>query len=129
MTEKGILQINEILNDYSEEVQKGIETIAQEVAKDDVNALKNANTYHIRSGDYNKSWTVKTTRGVNSISCIVHNKEHYRLTHLLEKGHNIVGRNGSIVGRAKAFPHIAPVEQNSNSTYERKVTELIRNGG
>lgn len=124
----GLLQINEILNDYKDDIQKGISDIAVDVAKEDVNKLKHANTYKVRSGAYNRSWTVKTTRGLSSINCIVHNKEHYQLTHLLEKGHQIK-RNGTRVGSAKAFPHIAPVEQQSNEQYTRRVENLIRNGG
>ena len=102
--------------------------IAKEVAKEDVDKLRHANTYTVRSGDYNKGWSVKTTNGMNFINCIVHNKDHYQLTHLLEKGHRIK-RNGTIKGNAKAFPHIEPVEKQSNEKYTRKVENLIRNGG
>lgn len=129
MAVEGILQINEILNDYKDDIQQGISNIAQEVAKEDVNKLKNTTTtYKVRSGDYNKGWSVKTTRGMNTISCIVHNKDQYQLTHLLEYGHQIK-RNGTKVGDAKAYPHIEPVEKQSNEQYTRKVESLIRNGG
>ncbi len=130
MANKGILQINDILNDYSDEIQEGITKIAKDVAKEDVDALKNVrNTYTIRSGDYNRSWTSTNAHRKNYVSFIVHNKDHYMLTHLLENGHNIVGRNGTIVGHARAFPHIAPIEQKSNETFTRRVEDLIRNGG
>lgn len=60
--------------------------------------------------EYNKGWTVakdkKKKRGVTS--CIIHNETHYRLAHLLEKGHAIK-RGGRKVGEASAFVHIAPV--------------------
>lgn len=128
MAVEGILQINEILNDYCDDIQNGMRSIAKEVAKEDVDKLRHANTYTVRSGDYNKSWSVKTTNGMNFINCIVHNKDHYQLTHLLEKGHRIK-RNGTIKGNAKAFPHIEPVEKQSNEKYTRKVENLIRNGG
>lgn len=129
MAQEGIIQINEILNDYTDDIQNGISNIAQEVAKEDVNKLRNTtNTYHVRTGKYNKGWTVKTKRGQNTISCIVHNKDNYQLTHLLEKGH-VIKRNGTIKGNAKAFPHIAPIEKQSNEQFQRKVETLIRNGG
>ena len=128
MANSGILKINDILKDYSEEVQEGIVKIAQEVAKEDVQTLRNTrDTYKVRSGKYNKGWTVKTTKGRNTISCIIHNKDQYQLTHLLEKGHTIK-RNGTVKGNAKAYPHIAPVEETSNKTFERRVEELIKNG-
>ena len=129
MALEGILQINEILNDYKDDIQQGISNIAQEVAKEDVNKLKNTTTtYKVRSGKYNKGWSVKTTRGMNSISCVVHNKDQYQLTHLLEYGHQIK-RNGTKVGDAKAYKHIEPVEKQSNEKYSREVESLIRNGG
>lgn len=130
MAVKGILQINDILNEYSRDIQDGIETIAKDVAKDDAKKLRDTrNTYKVRSGKYNKGWTVKTEKGRMSIQCIVHNKDNYQLTHLLEHGHRIIGRDGSVKGQAKAFPHIAPVEQESNKEYERRVENLIKNGG
>lgn len=130
MAVKGILQINDILNEYSRDIQEGIETIAKDVAKDDAKKLRDTrNTYKVRSGKYNKGWTVKTEKGRMSIQCIVHNKDNYQLTHLLEYGHRIIGRDGSVKGQTKAFPHIAPVEQESNKEYEQRVENLIKNGG
>lgn len=59
--------------------------------------------------EYNKGWTRRKegqkTR-LKGIQAVVWNEKHYRLTHLLEKGHAKV--NG---GRTQAFPHILPVEQ------------------
>lgn len=130
MANKGILEINDILNDYSIGIQEGIERIAKEVAKEDVSKLKNTkDTYKVRSGKYNKGWSVKTEKGRGTIKCIVHNKDNYQLTHLLEKGHRIIGRDGTIKGQTRAFPHIAPVEEVSNKKYEFEVEQLIKNGG
>lgn len=130
MAVKGILQVNDILNEYSRDIQDGIVEIAKDVAKEDAKRLKDTrNTYKVRSGKYNKGWTVKTEKGRMSIQCIVHNKDNYQLTHLLEHGHRIIGRDGSVKGQTKAFPHIAPVEQESNKEYEQRVENLIKNGG
>ena len=130
MAVKGILQVNDILNEYSRDIQDGIVEIAKDVAKEDAKRLKDTkNTYKVRSGKYNEGWTVKTEKGRMSIQCIVHNKDNYQLTHLLEKGHRIIGRDGSVKGQTKAFPHIAPVEQESNKEYEQRVENLIKNGG
>ena len=130
MANDSIIDIKEILNDYSSDIQEGIVRITKEVAKEDVTKLKNTkNTYTVRSGDYNKSWTYKAETKQGTITCIVHNKDHYRLTHLLENGHKVISRDGTVKGQTRAFKHIAPVEEESNSTYQRRIEELIRNGG
>ena len=120
-----ILDVKDILNEYSLDVQEGIDKEAQDIAKQAVNDLKaTKNTYTIRTGKYNKGWRVKTEKGKGYINCIVHNATNWQLTHLLEKGH--VTRNG---GRTRAFVHIAPVEQKSIKQYEKNVERIIKNGG
>ena len=120
-----ILDIQDILNDYSLDIQESIQEEAEKVAKKGVAELKNtSNTYQIRTGKYNKGWRVKTNKGRGYIDCTIHNSTNYQLTHLLEKGH--LNRDGS---KAKAFVHIAPVEQKCIKEYEKNVETIIKNGG
>lgn len=120
-----ILNIQDILNDYSLDIQESIQEEAEKVAKKGVAELKNtSNTYQIRTGKYNKGWRVKTNKGRGYIDCTIHNSTNYQLTHLLEKGH--LNRDGS---KAKAFVHIAPVEQKCIKEYEKNVETIIKNGG
>jgi hypothetical protein len=59
---------------------------------------------------YAKGWDYTTEGGKKARRFIVSNKSHYQLTHLLEKGHRIITKDGRDTGkRAPAFPHIAPV--------------------
>ncbi|HUM83631.1 MAG TPA: HK97 gp10 family phage protein [Lachnospiraceae bacterium] len=61
----------------------------------------------VLTGRYKKSWAVKKTEeNATSIELVVHSKNRYQLTHLLEHGH--AKRGG---GRVRAIPHIAPAEQ------------------
>ena len=61
----------------------------------------------VRTGAYKKSWAVKKlSETPDKLVLSVHSKTHYRLTHLLEKGH--AKRGG---GRVAAQPHIAPAEE------------------
>ena len=122
MSVKGILEINDILNDYSNDIQEGITKEAQEVAKDAVKELKV--TSPKRTGDYRKGWKVKTEKGRGYVKSIVHNATDYQLTHLLEKPH--LKRNGGIT---TPKVHIKPVEEKSKKEYEQGVENIIKNGG
>ena len=120
-----ILDIKDILNEYSEDIQEGMDKEAQDIAKQAANELKEVkNTYKIRTGSYNKGWKINTKKGRGIINCTVWNSTDWRLTHLLEKGH--VTRNG---GRTRAFVHIAPVEQKYVKQYQTDVEKIIKNGG
>lgn len=95
-------QIARELQLYTNDVQEKIDVAAEDLANKAVEELKQTSPKRKKNGGkYAKSWT-KTKKGNN---WIVHNKKHYRLTHLLEKGHAKV--NG---GRVPAKVHIAPVE-------------------
>ena len=130
MHNDSLIDIKAILNDYTEEIQNGITKDAQEVANKGAKELRNTTgTYKIRTGKYNKGWKVKTDKGSESIHCTIHNSTNYQLTHLLEKGHRMVGRDGRIKGNVKAYIHIAPVEEKCIKEYEAAVTNTIKNGG
>lgn len=105
-------EVEKALIDYIGVTEEACEKGVRETAKDAVRALHNA--HPSGSGQYqpwdkyNSGWTVmqtKTDRRYHR-KATIHNKDHYQLTHLLEKGHAL--RQG---GRANAFPHIAPVAE------------------
>lgn len=72
------------------------------------------------TGEYNKSWSRKLTKKRLYATAKVYNKEHGSLTHLLEFGHAL--RNG---GRARAFPHIAPVNDRIPDIFVDEFTDLL----
>jgi len=122
MANNSILDITDILNEYSSDIQEGITADAQKVAKEAQAELKN--TSPKLTGAYRKGWRVKTEKGKGYVECIVHNATDYQLTHLLEKPH--LKRNG---GMTTPKVHIAPVEQKAVKQYETDVEKIIKNGG
>lgn len=73
--------------------------------------------------EYNKSWTsVQKTNSKQKFKYVtIHNKKHYRLTHLLEKGHKLAKG-----GEAKAFEHIAPIADKTEEVFMDEVKREIR---
>ena len=125
---KAILEELENFKDVTDEAcDKGV----TETAKEAVKALRNAHPagsgeYGSWDKSYNKGWKVmqtKTDKRYNK-KATIHNATDYQLTHLLEKGHDII-RNGAKVGRAKAYPHIGPVEQEANAEFVENVVEEL----
>lgn len=96
MANSSILDVNKILDAYAKDIARDVTTDAEIVAKQGVTELKNTTgTYRVRTGKYNRGWRVKTDKMKNGGTSIIYNATDYQLTHLLEHGHDIVGRDGT----------------------------------
>lgn len=123
---KGVLQINDILEEYSNDIQDGITNAAIQIADQGKDELKRTtNTYTVRTGKYNKGWAVEKRKGKGFIHTTIYNSTDWQLTHLLEKPH--LKRDGKTYTRA--FVHIAPVEEKCVNAFQRDVEEVVKNGG
>lgn len=110
------------LAEYSQDVVEKVNVSSDKVGKAAVKQLKQ--TSPKRYGKYAKSWALQTNKEVGQPnSLIVHNKKHYSLTHLLEKGHAKVGG-----GRVDGIPHIRPAEEEVIREFTREVEEAIKRG-
>lgn len=108
-------EISKALEDYTDDVKAEMKEAQDDLSKEGVNLLKDSSPKN--QGDYASSWTRKKTKEGYTI----HNKEHYRLTHLLENGH--AKRNG---GRVPAQIHIKPVEERLVDEFEKRVERAIK---
>ena len=122
MAKDSILDINDILDEYSYDIQDALKEEAKKVAKDGANELKK--TSPKKTGDYRKGWRVKDESGRRYAKFWIHNSTNYQLTHLLEKPH--ATRNG---GTTKPKVHIKPVEEKCIKKYEANVIKIIERGG
>lgn len=112
--------MTDILSDYGVTVNGKIKTSVDEVSKNCVKELKA--TSPKRTGNYAKGWTrKKEVDSSNKSAYVVHNSKHYRLTHLLEKGH--AKRGG---GRTKPRVHIAPAEEKAISEIEKRIKDDLK---
>lgn len=107
----GLLEYAELATDTMKDcVKKASNTVKKETQ---ANAP-------VKSGRYKKSWAVKRQKETSTtLEMVVHSRNRYQLTHLLEKGH--AKRGG---GRVKAMPHIGPAEEKGI----RMLEDSIRKG-
>jgi hypothetical protein len=110
-------EIQKILDEYGDEASAALNEAISETAKEAQTQLRQKNQGRKLWKKYPKGWSVQIKAGRLDVEGIVYNKDHYRLTHLLEFGH--ATRNG---GRTKAFPHIAEV----NAFAQKDVLERLR---
>lgn len=118
MADKDMAAIGQILADYGAQVVETVDHVLRYCADDAVIKLEKASPE--RSGTYKHGWTKKKVNG----RWVVWNKPAYRLTHLLEHGHDVVV-NGRKVGFAPAKPHIKGVEEEIKDEIIRKLEENL----
>lgn len=111
--------VMDALDEYKRLTEDDLEEIAREVAKEGAKKLKETSPKGSGSkkGHYADGWSVKYERvGNGKFRFTVYNRKKPGLTHLLEKGHQLWQG-----GRARAIPHIKPVEEWCNEEFERRV--------
>ncbi len=116
--------IRKILDTYESDVMQVAADSAAEATEYGAVLLKKTSPRRKGRGYYARSWTVAKVKGAYSTRAILHNKEYYQLTHLLENGHQ--KRGG---GRTAGIPHIAPAEKEIVQKFNKDVTERIENAG
>lgn len=114
-----VVQMQEILEDYSKEVKRATNNSADVVAKATVRKLKA--TSPKKRPKFYMGWAIKRERGTSGINTvIVYNKTHPGLTHLLTNGHVVVNAKG-VVGRANGDPFMKNAEQWANEELPKEI--------
>lgn len=128
MSKSSLLDINDILNDYSHDIQDEITEEAIRIAKDGQYKLKKTSPINKKStshkGRYAKGWRVKIEKGRGFVNCTIYNATDYQLTHLLENGH--LTRNGK---KTTPIKHIEPVHDECCDEFEKSVENIVKSGG
>ena len=116
--------IQKTLAEYEGVTIDSMKAAVDKASKEAVRELKSSSPN--RTGAYAKSWAAKKARLTNkwAYQKTVYNKDHYRLTHLLEKGHKVVGaKNGRT--RVDPIPHIEKVEKKAVENLVREMKETL----
>ena len=109
------LAITGVLESYDEELEATLAKDildAAEVARQQLR--RDSPRTHGGRGHYWSGWRVDSKQldsyGVSGTRAVVYNHNKPTLTHLLERGHDIVrgghGRRGAVVGHVEGIPHI-----------------------
>lgn len=116
--------IEKILDEHGKDAMKVMDSAVDDVANETAKRLRAVQFK--TGGEYSKSWVSdKEPSGRFQTKRVVHNEEHYRLTHLLEKGHVVKNGRSRITGLAyghtNEYPHIAPAEDWAREELPRMV--------
>lgn len=117
-------EISAILDGYSQEVREAVDRVVDDFgkqAKKDIQAASPKKT-----GSYRKGWRVKKEGGAlgRVSTATVYNATDYQLTHLLEHGYQHASG-----GRVEGIPHIAPVEEELQSSFTQAIQKAIEGVG
>ena len=116
-----LTDINRVLSLYTKNVNTTMQSVFEITARDAANKLKQSSPKD--KGEYARNWAVKKEAGK---ATVYNNKPTYRLTHLLENGHDVVV-NGVKVGHANPQVHIKPVDEWVQDEVMQRLQEALGN--
>lgn len=116
--------IREVVGDIAPEVTAQMQTVVPKVARKGAKELRSeaAERWNGKTGSkYSSGFSSTVLRSGTDTAAEIGNRSVPGLVHLLEKGHATIGG-----GRAKAYPHVAPVyEKTVEPELERAVGEAV----
>ena len=122
------INIQDLSDEISKMLTEYVDNVEEIVEEETDNLIKEAKLDLVSKspkdkGDYARSWTItqKKYKGLHVYSRVIHTKDHYRLTHLLEFGHH--AKDGSWV---PAQPHIRSTEQKYKQQLSSNIERRIK---
>ena len=116
-------ELERILDNAFDDVERNTEEAALTCATESVATLKSTSPRRAGRGEYAAGWAFQKSENAD-LGFVVWNPKHYRLTHLLEKGHQVCNQWGGPWGRARARRHIKPVEQAENVKFLQRIQNM-----
>ena len=114
----------EQLHLYSARVEDELNKGARKIARETNDIITQHSNFNILSGKYLKSFAIKQNERGYWVWYV--KPPNYRLTHLLENGHDIVNGNGNVIGRARAFPHITYGNEYACKRYQELLERTLK---
>lgn len=111
--------VADILKEYGDDCLDVLDESVRTVTKGAQGELKGAGSFG-GTGKYKKGWKAKIEKKRLSVEGTVYNAAAPGLTHLLEHGH--AKQNG---GRTRAFPHIAPVNDQAQTEFMEELERKL----
>ena len=121
--------VQKLLQEYGDSIRDLVNETIPETGKEARKRVKQESPHD--TGAYARSWSVQINKNRLNVSAEVHNKEKYRLTHLLENGHAIKNQYGYVAKdgkRVKAIPHIGKVNEWAVDELFNRLTTAIQSG-
>jgi len=119
-------EIQQILENYSDEVNEKVREEAKYCAQECKKAIKSDAKSLFNGHDYANGWSYRTELSRFGITCTIYNSDHYQLTHLLEYGHQKWLWGKDTGSKTKAFPHIAPNADYWEGIFENRCEMAVR---
>lgn len=112
--------IEQILEEYQDDVENLTVETVKEIGKKGVQALKSSSSVFKGTGKYKSGWSSKVEDTRMGAKAILYNSKLPGLPHLLEHGH--AKRGG---GRVSGTVHIQPVEDELEKAFTQELEKKI----
>ena len=115
---------------YCKQITQSVPDAVDQAAKKCLESIKaHVAMAGINDKDYSKSWKkICELKSAFYTAYRVYSEKRYRIAHLLEHGHAKVTKDGKVIGKTKAFPHLIYAEKDSVQFLENLLKKKVQEG-